>query len=266
MKLSVNEQRNILKHFPKLELSYEKKSHKKVQSDICLTIPKGKKYFAWFKTYKRNNLCFLLEIDRRYNSIENITVGDFIVRAGQGLVIWQGYTSGKSENVLGIAKTGQGVRGYTSVDENFYFRGTTGTLKIGDGKLSLFYSRKKMDGNIVSPDSDETYFTSLQTSGYHRTQNEINDEKSVKCTNIGGIFSWSFKNLKIGKDISMIALGDWEKALDYDPPLTSRKQPDVTIAEDAVKLLVAQIEGDSTIIQRFYDTELVIRESTKSLD
>ena len=43
MKLSVNEQRNILKHFPKLELSYEKKSHKKVQSDICITIQKGKK-------------------------------------------------------------------------------------------------------------------------------------------------------------------------------------------------------------------------------
>lgn len=132
------------------------------------------------------------------NSVENITVGDFIVRAGQGLVIWQGYTSGKSENVLGIAKTGQGVRGYTSVDENFYFRGTTGTLKIGDGKLSLFYSQKRMDGNIVSPDSDETYFSSLQSSGYHRTQNEIEDKNSVKCTNIGGIFSWSFKNLKIG--------------------------------------------------------------------
>uniref|UniRef100_A0A6C0JAW5 mRNA capping enzyme adenylation domain-containing protein n=1 Tax=viral metagenome TaxID=1070528 RepID=A0A6C0JAW5_9ZZZZ len=74
MKLSLSEQTNILAHFPKLELSYEKKSHNKVHSDICLTIPKGKKYFAWFKTYKGNNLCFLLEIDRRYNSIENILV------------------------------------------------------------------------------------------------------------------------------------------------------------------------------------------------
>ena len=36
----------ILEDFPNFELSYEKKLHKKVQSDIYLTIPKGKKYFA----------------------------------------------------------------------------------------------------------------------------------------------------------------------------------------------------------------------------
>lgn len=132
------------------------------------------------------------------NTIEHITVGDFIIRAGQGLVIWQGYTSGKSEDVLGISKTGQGIRGYTSVDENLYFKGAASTLKMGNGKLSLFYSQKKMDGNIIETDSTETFFTSLQTSGYHRTQNEIDDEKSVKSTNIGGMFAWTFKNLKIG--------------------------------------------------------------------
>ena len=42
MRLTVNEQRDLLKQFPKFELSYEKKLHKKVHSDICLTIPKGK--------------------------------------------------------------------------------------------------------------------------------------------------------------------------------------------------------------------------------
>ena len=62
----------ILKDFPNLELSYEKKLHKKVQSDIYLTIPKGKKYFAWFKLYKNVPCCFFLEINRRNKSIEDI--------------------------------------------------------------------------------------------------------------------------------------------------------------------------------------------------
>lgn len=132
------------------------------------------------------------------NRIKQITLGDFIIRAGQGLVIWQGYTSGKSEDVLGISKTGQGIRGYTSVDENFYFRGAASKLNFGNGKLTLFYSRKGMDGNLVETDTTETFFTSLQTSGYHRTENEIQDEKSVKSTNIGGTFSWTFKNIKLG--------------------------------------------------------------------
>ena len=92
MKLSIKEQTEILKFFPKLELSYEKKLHKKVHSDICLTIPKGKKYFAWFRTYKRNNCCFLLEIDRRYNSIENITINvccfDKSLCSGKGTILY----------------------------------------------------------------------------------------------------------------------------------------------------------------------------------
>jgi hypothetical protein len=131
-------------------------------------------------------------------TFENITIGDFLVRAGQGLVLWQGYTSGKSEDVLGISKTGQGLRAYTSVDENFYFRGAATTMKVGRGKLSLFYSQKKADGNLAVNDSTGNYFTSLQTSGYHRTQSEIDDEKAITNTNTGGVFSWNFNHLKIG--------------------------------------------------------------------
>ena len=92
MKLTTKEQRDLLKQFPKFELSYEKKLHKKVHSDLCISIPKGKKHFAWFKTYKRNNFCFLMQIDRRHNSIENITINvccfDNILCSGKGTVLY----------------------------------------------------------------------------------------------------------------------------------------------------------------------------------
>ncbi len=74
----------------------------------------------------------------------------------------------------------------------------------------------------------------------------------------------SFKNITIGKDMALVALGDWERAALHKPTLTYRRQPDEDIAEDAVKLLVAQIEGDPTVIQRFYDTDLVIGESSST--
>ena len=132
------------------------------------------------------------------NSVfENITVGDFLVRSGQGLVLWQGFAPGKSLNVLEVAKTGQGVKPYTSVDENAFFRGGAATLRFGKGKLNLFYSRKRVDGNIVEED-EEIYFSSLQTSGYHRTENEAEDEKSVKDVNAGAIGTLNFQHLKFG--------------------------------------------------------------------
>lgn len=133
--------------------------------------------------------------------IQNITVGDYIVRSGQGLVLWQEYSMGKSENILDIGKTNRGIRPYTSIDENLFFRGIATTLKFGEASLSLFYSNKNVDGNIVS-DSIDSYFTSLQTSGYHRTENEIEDKNAVQDRNAGGIFSWSFTHLKVGTTIS----------------------------------------------------------------
>ena len=51
MKFTDHQLRQILEDFPSFELSYEKKLHKKVQCDIYLTIPKGKKFFAWFKNF-----------------------------------------------------------------------------------------------------------------------------------------------------------------------------------------------------------------------
>ncbi len=155
---------------------------------------------AFFKGTNKHGFDFYSgHLSLRLNSfVENISVGDFVIRSGQGLVLWQGYSSGKSENVLGISKTGQGARAYTSVDENNYFRGATTTFNFGEGKLNLFFSQKKVDGNLAGSDTTEIYFTSLQTSGYHRTQSEIDDEKSVKDLNIGSVISWNFKNLNIG--------------------------------------------------------------------
>ena len=92
MKLKRHEQEQLLKGFPKLELSYEKKIHKKVQTDIYLTIPKGKKYFAWFRRFKKNNICILMNIDRRRNSIENIFINvcsfDKILCSGKGTILY----------------------------------------------------------------------------------------------------------------------------------------------------------------------------------
>jgi hypothetical protein len=130
--------------------------------------------------------------------VQNITLGDYVVRFGQGLVIWQGFSLGKSLYSTNICKTNQGIRPYTSTDENRFFRGAATTLKAGNSHLTFFFSGKKFDGNKIMTDSVFTHFTSLQTSGYHRTHNEIADEKSVGDINAGASGSWQSGNLKLG--------------------------------------------------------------------
>ena len=75
MKMNYSESETILRNFPKIELSYEKKSHKKVPSyNISLTIPKGKKYFAWFRYFKKKPVCFFLELDKFKKKIQDISI------------------------------------------------------------------------------------------------------------------------------------------------------------------------------------------------
>jgi hypothetical protein len=60
------EQTILKQRFPHIELSYETDAHKKVLNskyDVCVSIPTGKKYFAWF-TYKpggANDACYVID-------------------------------------------------------------------------------------------------------------------------------------------------------------------------------------------------------------
>ena len=60
------EQTILKQRFPQIELSYETDSHKKVLNskyDICVSIPTGKKYFAWF-THEPGNAtdaCYIID-------------------------------------------------------------------------------------------------------------------------------------------------------------------------------------------------------------
>lgn len=55
-----------MKRFPQFELSYETVSHKKVppQYDICIAIPTGKKVFIWFTFHGKDDVCFLLDLNK----------------------------------------------------------------------------------------------------------------------------------------------------------------------------------------------------------
>lgn len=131
--------------------------------------------------------------------LRQVTVGDYLLRFGQGVNYWTGSGLGKSGNVLGIMKSGQGIRPYTSTDENRFFRGISATLGRGPFKLMLFYSNKNRDANIVpGSDTGDSYFTSFQTSGYHRTVSEIEDEKSINEQVAGGYGELRFRKFRVG--------------------------------------------------------------------
>ena len=73
MYLSNSDKERVLQSFPPFKLSYEKHHKKIYPADIFLTIPKGQKYFAWFRHYRKKNICFFLRSGKNYN-IMDITI------------------------------------------------------------------------------------------------------------------------------------------------------------------------------------------------
>src|SRR5690606_1890883 len=119
-----------------------------------------------------------------------------------GLILWQGFSFGKSTNALSVSKLNQGIRPYTSVDENNFFRGAATTLKIKKAWISVFVSKKNQDGNKAGVDSIGHWITSLQSTGYHRTVNETGDKQSVNDFNAGALVNWHLHNLNLGAVVS----------------------------------------------------------------
>ena len=76
--MNTEEITSILSDFPKFELSYETMTHKKVfDYNVILAIPDGIQCFAWFTSYKGDNVCFIMEIntnDNNKNTITNISI------------------------------------------------------------------------------------------------------------------------------------------------------------------------------------------------
>ena len=148
---------------------------------------RGFDYYSGFISYKSRSF------------LRQVTVGDFLLRFGQGVNFWTGSGMGKSGDGIGIMKSGQGARPYTSTDENRFFRGISTTLGSGPFKLVLFYSNKKRDANIVTnSQTGASYFTSFQTSGYHRTGSEVEDEKQVNEQLAGGYAELRFTKFRAG--------------------------------------------------------------------
>lgn len=69
MRLTTRDYNAISNDFPNIKLSYVKNIHKKVSSaDFFLAIPKGPKFFVWFRNFKHQSVCFLLSKQKNRRS------------------------------------------------------------------------------------------------------------------------------------------------------------------------------------------------------
>lgn len=122
------------------------------------------------------------QIENPTSWISQLNVGDFAVSYGQGLIAHSAFGLGKSSFTTSIKRGRSRIRAYNSVAENLAFRGAAVQIAPSNSNLSssAFISYIPRDGNLDFSDSTRiTEFTSLQTSGLHRTTSERIDQDGV---------------------------------------------------------------------------------------
>ncbi|MEI6748634.1 MAG: helix-hairpin-helix domain-containing protein [Bacteroidales bacterium] len=162
------------------------------------TLKKGFDFFSTHAFYQGPGL------------VRQVAVGDYQVQFGQGLTLWSGLSFGKLPGEVGGKKAGMGIKPSTSSNENLFMRGAATTLASGKFGLTLFYSTHKVDANLVQGDTlsaSDTYLTSLQESGYHRTPGELADKDASTIKAGGGHLTYQTGTLRLGATA-------WQQKLD----------------------------------------------------
>lgn len=123
-----------------------------------------------------------------------LAIGDYKISFGQGLINKQGLSFGKTGMVMMIDRSGSSIRPHTSAMEYDFYRGMA--LNIGKKRwtTTLFISKKPEDANLLSEDTTYNYFHSLQSSGYHRSETELEDKGSIGLLSAGGNVRYDFGN------------------------------------------------------------------------
>lgn len=121
--------------------------------------------------------------------LKNLIIGDYQMQAGQGLVMSGGFSLGKGSEVIRTTyRSTLGLRPFTSVLEAGFFRGAAATYAVHKQvNITAFYSYTRRDGNLTGSEEiqDELTVSTLQISGYHRTQTERQNHGAIGEQNAG---------------------------------------------------------------------------------
>ncbi|RYG51481.1 MAG: helix-hairpin-helix domain-containing protein [Chitinophagaceae bacterium] len=138
---------------------------------------------------------------RNIGMIKAFALGDFTVNMGQGLTSWMTLAFKKNPDIMSVKRQAPVLKPYNSAGEIFFHRGVGITVGKKKWDATLFGSYRRLDANFVPADSavsTDEFISSLQTSGLHRTANEIADKNIQRQLAFGANFKYRINRLLLG--------------------------------------------------------------------
>lgn len=137
---------------------------------------------------------------RKLGIVKFLALGDFTVNLGQGLIHWQSLAFKKSADITAVKRQADILRPYNSAGEYNFMQGAGITVGGKDLTVTAFASVRKLDASFNDDTTliDNDFVSSIASSGYHRTVNEIAKKNALTQTSFGGNISYNENGLHIG--------------------------------------------------------------------
>jgi len=142
------------------------------------------------------------------NKLKSLAIGDYKISFGQGLIVSNDYSPGKSAMVIQGERRNNGFRRHYSTNENDFFRGIAGTLAIKNWEFSLFQSFRYMDGSV----EDHT-ISSVKTDGLNRLVRDLEKRKTIPMQVYGENINYSTPDVHVGVTLLTHSFGKYS----YEP-------------------------------------------------
>lgn len=179
------------KHWLRYNFTYGNK----LRIGIVASQDAGEPFFANCNTlgYDYYSPFFLLNDAGR---LKQLAVGRYRVAFGMGLVINQGFYLGKTSALQAFSSPpGAAIKVHSSRSSDNWLQGTAATLDIGNNlKASLFLSYRKTDATL----NDDGTVSTIVTSGYHRSTNEIEKKDNTSVSVAGMNLTWENNDFHAG--------------------------------------------------------------------
>lgn len=137
---------------------------------------------------------------RNYSSqLKALAIGDFKASFGQGLLLYQGYSGGKSALATSLKKANRPLAPHQSTGEGQFFRGLGATVVFAQNwQATAFLAFQPQDAHTETDELDgATIIRTLYNDGLHRTVAEQRRKRASRLFTMGQQLQWHKSTLQL---------------------------------------------------------------------
>lgn len=175
-------------------LRYTFKLGQFVQAGLVGSQDSGEPFFANRNKWGYDYYSFYVVL-RKLGRVKALAVGRYKLKFGMGLILNNEFSFGKIA-ALSVPNASNAIRPHSSRTESNYLQGAAATVNVVRHlDATAFASWRKLDATLSD---DGSTITTLLTTGYHRTQSELDRKHNASQTLLGGNLNYSNNGLHVG--------------------------------------------------------------------